>query len=235
MYEQIFYNSIDVKSASPIDKRLYVNELTVPELTNVFSNGKYAFLNAVVFNKADKSFYYLSNFTIESDALNVNNWIKITSSTSTFIEWSDQNYTVGSCVYIDDGGGNKTFYIARTDTVTGETPTTHLNKWLEVGIGGTVGQKYQHRLNPNDVNTHTFTFDVDTGLTANGNIPIITVWGDFGETENSRTVLSIIEPKISSYNDGSTQKVTIVFSGDMSDLKYDIGDTSHNNIIVELR
>lgn len=235
MNENIFYESLDIRSPEPIDKRLYIDELTNVNLSALFSNGRYGFENNVLFNKTDKKFYYLSTKVTDSDVINPSNWVAIESSSSSFSLYvSGNTYSAGSCVYEIDGGSNKRFFIGKENIASGENPLNTSSKWFEVKSSSAVTQKYYYRLDPDTPSTYTFQFNLDSTLKASGNLPVINAYVDLGERESTNIIWEKINPEIKVYESTNTV-ITITFLGDVSDFHYNDVDTTQTNILIEIR
>lgn len=239
MFDNIFYDSLEIKADKPIDKRQYVDALDLANLQIAFeSDGRYSFANSVIFNKADKTFYYLSVRNIPSDALNPSNWVAITANTSSFVLYQNvSSYTVGDCVYEIDAGLIKHFYIAKDAIAAGETPLTTPLKWMEISTGTATRQQHMHRLNPtipSGNSTRTFDISVIPEL-AGLNMPIIQFFVNRNTDVNGNPAWEPITPDYKTYVDAGTTKINVTFNGILDDIYYDAGNASQMNVITEIR
>lgn len=239
MYENTFYEQIEIKSDEPIDKRLYIDSLTTANLQGLFEDdGKYSFDTAVLFNKADKRFYFLAVRATPADAVNPANWTAIVSSANGFVLYAPTStYAVGDCVYEIDGGSIKHFFIATDSVAATETPLTTPTKWLEVKGSGAVWQQHKHRLNPAvPAGNSTRTYDITViSELANSHSPLVKFYVDKAITISGQTAWQEINPLYQVYVDGGNTKIRVTFSGDLTSFFYDAGNATQMNIIAEIR
>lgn len=239
MYDNIFYNSLEIKADKPIDKRLYVDALDLANLQIAFeSDGRYSFANSVIFNKDDKTFYYLSVRNTPADSLIPANWVAISSNTSAFVLYQNAStYTVGSCVYEIDAGLIKHFYIAKDAVAAGETPLTTPLKWLEITTGSATRQQHLHRLNPlvpSGNSTRTFDISVVPEL-AGLHQPTVQFFVNRGNDVNGNPAWEPIIPDYKIYVDTGTTKINVTFNGILDDIYYEADNASQMNVIAEIR
>lgn len=241
MYKNIFHNQLKIKSDKSIDARMFIDELSEDVLKLTFEDdGKYSYDNAVVFNKSDKSFYYLTRRLTPADSIVPTNWSKIQSAANGFVLYAASSiYSVGDCVYQQDAGLNNRFFIAREPIAVSESPLTTPSKWLEVSGAGasSTWQVSRHRVNPElpgGTTTRTFEVEVSSALIS-GHNPVVTVYVNIGNSVNGNASISKIEPKIEYFLNSGVYTLQIEFSGDLSDFVYDPNDSTQTNITVEIR
>ncbi|BBI90421.1 hypothetical protein HYO65_gp029 [Tenacibaculum phage PTm1] len=239
MYGNVFYEQLEIKADKPIDKRMYIDSLTVANLKLLFEDdGKYSFLNNIIFNKADKKFYYLATRATPADAVDPAKWTALQSSANGFVLYASANtYNIGDCVYQIDGGSNKRFFIAKEAIAVNEAPLTTSAKWLEVSGSGNNWQRYEHRLNPAvPAGNTTRTFDVSViSDLSNGHSPIVKFYCDKNVKISGQVAWQEIIPFYQIFTDGGVTKIRVTFSGDLTDIYYDGGNATQKNIIAEIR
>lgn len=221
----VFYTSLEVLSPTPIDKRMYIDELTNENLVELFGvDGRYGILNAVVFNRTDKKFYYFTGTVIPSpDILNPGNWNELTiAATASFSSWAtDTQYSRGECVYDPStiSTGIK-FFIAKDITTISADPYLTSSEWFEIGSGGAAQQTVEYILDPTDDTTWTLAIEyVSIDIP---HIPAVQVFGNFGNGSPT-TQWELIQPNASIIP--NTKIINLVFTGDIegAGFEYTVG------------
>lgn len=224
MEENVFYTSLDIRSAEPIDKRMYIDALTNQNLILIFGvNGEYGITKAVVFNRDDTKFYYYTGIAPSSDILNPSNWSEFQiSSSGKFIQWSnDTSYEVGSTVYdpLTVPTGIK-FYIAKQTTTIGLNPFATSDEWFQVGASGSVRQTAQLTIPlVNSVFTANVIYtDIDLP-----SIPTVNISCKFGTTYKQLLTDYVVN--------ANTHTITLTIDGDIINM----GLASGVNCIVTIQ
>jgi hypothetical protein len=236
------YSSFKIETASPIDPRLYVNDITQSDLQTIFGvDGKYGFNKAVLFNKAANKFYYLTTYNSKADVINPSNWIPVGSNVVAFPVFNgSESYGLGSCITFTDSNNYASFYIGLGTIAAGESPETNPELWFDIkavsNTGGVVSEHYFHRMDPNDINTQDFVINVSSQVSDNGTkYPSILVLADFGRTNSGNVIWEQIFPYVDIYTESGIVKVNIALSGDLSSFNFDANDIDQKNIKVILR
>lgn len=233
MEENIFYTSIEIRAPKPIDKRMYIDEITNANLVALFGvNGEYGISNAILFNRSDKKLYYYTLDTIPSTSiLNTINWAELTiAGVASFASWAnDTSYTRGECVY--DASTIPTgikFYIAKDTTTIGAAPYLTSTEWLEIGSGGAGQQTVNYELDPSDDTTWSFTVGyVDIN---SPNIPLVQVYANFGNGETT-ALWELIEPELASTP--VDHEIDVILTGDLAEagLSY-VSGTDNVKVVI---
>lgn len=240
--QNTIYSSFKIETPEPIDPRLYVSDMTIAALQQVFgSDGKWGFNKAVVFNKAANKFFYLSTFNTKADVIDPTKWTPVGSNSVAFPTFNvGAVYGIGNCITFNDTLNYESFYIALGLTTAGQSPESNPELWLDLQgssvSGGVVSQRFDHRLNPADSLTHTISISSSSLVSDNGSKqPLLSVYADLNERQSANVVWEEMFPVVKSYSEGGVIKFTVIFSGDLTDIFYDGADAGQNNIKIVLR
>ena len=213
MEENTFYTSLDIRSVLPVDKRMYIDELTNANLVALFgSSGQYAISKAVLFDRSDNKFKYFTSSTVpNNNILNPANWAELTiSSTGSFIEWAaDQSYSRGATIYdpATIPSGIK-FYIAKTTTTIGSNPYLTPSEWFEVGSGAALRQTSTLTIDTTSTEPTATISYTDISLP---NLPSISVYGLFDVSGSNRWLTIYPEVVLNS----TDNEIYLTFYGDL--------------------
>lgn len=234
MESNIFYSGLRFETKEVVDKRLYINGLTVQSLTDTFGiNGRFAGRNVFTFNTQDDKFYKLVE---SSDPLNPSSWKKLADSFVVFPDYIDgESYVKGSCVMFSDSFNRVGFYISLFPTTAGESPETEPLLWFEIsapseGSGSGYRQTVMHRIVPNEEPTHTINVIFDKNSLPDGTSPIVECYVDMNNPQEGFIGWVRCIPSIVTWTTGSLLKVQISFIGDLSSLNYNGSDAGQTNV-----
>lgn len=239
--KHIFYAGLDIRSKEPVDKRLYISDLTIASLQASFGDdGRYGELNAVTFNRTDKKFYALNEYASKADVINPAKWVVVGEGSIEFPTYLPGNaYNLGGCVTFEDSVNYEAFYIALGPVAIGESPETNPEKWLNISASSIATSPYElveYRLDtrdPEGLATRDFVTNVSSLVSAAGTkIPKIMILADFDEAVSGNTVWTAIQPYYEFYTEGGVVKCRIIFTGDLSEIYYDNADSGQMNINI---
>lgn len=211
MKQNTFYSSLDLRSIEPIDKRMYIDDITTSNLTALFGvDGKYGIRNAVLFNRTSKKYHYFTGTTVPTpNILNPANWAEqVISASGKFVEWANATeYIFGETVYDPATSPNYKFYVCKVvDSTVGEAPYLTSSEWFEVSAGAGVKQTTTFELDL----ASPVPFAVDVPY-VKINLPDLPAFKIFGLTATNEW--SDIEPDV--VVKASLNKITLTFSGNL--------------------
>ncbi len=128
------FSGIESKFNTPFEAKIHVTNLA----SAVIADTDYNYPNMVIFVKNEKAFYYLKDGALGNATTH---WQKMGDSSAMFNPWvSTKIYAVGETAAV---GTN--MFICIATTAVGESPSTHPNKWLNVGATSKFTQSYTNQ------------------------------------------------------------------------------------------
>lgn len=229
MPNNVFHTGLDIRSIAPIDKRMYIDDITTVHLTERFGlNGAYAIPKAVLFNRTTNAFhYYTSTVAPSPNILNPSNWAQLsTGGSGGFVQWSTgANFTTGATVYMPPTTDDPIRYFIAVQNSSNQNPIANSLYWFEIGSGGSSRSTTTTRLVKNG-NSRTISV-IYSGINV-PDLPIISVFGLF--VGDGIDIWKPIEPSMSIDQLSSTIQFT--FTGDLENSA--IRDVDNNIKIVVL-